>query len=102
MRGIAIWSAVLIYSFWRVPKVLPHSIKLASTAVMCGLVTLLATVYRLSRGVPYWSPDEDSRLTIVGLLGGASVSGALVCGAIAFILDAKQRPSSPERVIVKR
>jgi hypothetical protein len=96
MRGIVLWSIILIYAFWSVPKFLPYSAKLARIAVMCGFVTLLAAAYRESRGALYWSPDEDSRLTIVTLIGGAGILGALICGAIASILDAKRRPASTE------
>jgi hypothetical protein len=102
MRGIVIWSIILFFAFWRVPKVLPRSIKLARIAVMCGFVTLLAAVYREGRGVLYWSPAEDSRLTIAVLVGGAGMFGALICGAIAFILDAKRRPSSPNTAATRK
>jgi hypothetical protein len=100
MRGIVIWSIILIYGFWRAPKILPYSVKLARTAVMCGGIAFLAAVYSESRGVHYWSPDL--RTTVVTLFLGVGIFGALICGAIAFILDAKRRPSSLERVIAKK
>ena len=93
MRGIVIWSLVMMYAFWRVPKMLPHSVKLARIAVMCGFIVVLAALYRETHGVRYWSPDQSSLTNIVTLVEGGGMFGGLICGAIAFILDAKRRPS---------
>jgi peptidoglycan/LPS O-acetylase OafA/YrhL len=87
------WAAILGYAFWRAPRALPYSAKLARIAIVCGFVAVICAFYRIIQGPPQWYARESLVMTIVGLTGGAAMLGGLICGAIAFFIDAKRSPS---------
>jgi len=94
MKGIIFWVVLLGYAFWRAPRALPYSARLARTAVVGGFVTVLSELYRVIQGVQGWPPHESPSMAIVVFMGGAGMFGGLVCGAVAFFIDAKRNPSS--------
>jgi hypothetical protein len=94
MRGIILWSLILGYAFWRAPRALPHSVKLARIAVICGFVGIASALYlkgaQEARG---WFLLESGPMTILVFVGGVGILSGLICGAIAFFIDAKRTPS---------
>ena len=94
MRGIIVWSVILGYAYWRAPRALPYSAKLARIAVICGFVTVLSVLYRVIQGVQGWSQHESPSMMMIALVGGVGMLGGLICGAVAFFIDAKRSPSS--------
>jgi hypothetical protein len=93
MKGIVLWSMILGYAFWRAPRALPHSHRLARIAVVCGFVAVLSELYRVIQGVPEWSFRESPSTIVSAFIGGAGMLAGLICGAIAFFIDARRTPS---------
>jgi len=94
MRGIILWSLILGYAFWRAPRALPHSARLARIAVICGFVGIASALYL--KGVQEaqgWSLHESTPMTIVVFVAGTGMLAGLICGAIAFFIDARRTPS---------
>jgi len=92
MRGIILWSPILGYAFLRAPRALPHSAKLARIAVICGFVGVASALY-LKRVQEEQGWSLSAPMTIVAFVAGAGMLAGLICGAIAFFIDARRTPS---------
>ena len=85
--GIVVWSIVLVMAYRTVPRVLPHSIRLARFGIGCASLTIPAGLDMLVNGRSGWSPTQGTLSTIIDVIGGVGMFAGVVCGAIAFILD---------------
>ena len=98
MRAFILWFLILGYAFWRAPRALPHSAKLARVAVVCGFVGVSSALYlkavQDALGWPLNATTPSPPMMIVTFVAGAGILAGLICGAIAFFTDARRTPSS--------
>src|SRR5229473_6903569 len=70
--GVVLWSIVLVMAYRTVPRVLPHSIRLARLGIGCASLMIPAGLEMLVNGRPGWSSAQGTFSTIIDVIGGGS------------------------------